>query len=100
LPHRLAGRARVHPQLTFIAADESEPEPDIAIVPEGSHAKEHPDRAYLLIEVAESSLDYDRETKGPLYATSRVDEYWIVDVAGRAVELYARSVAGDARFTL
>jgi Uma2 family endonuclease len=72
----------------FAANDESEPEPDLAIVPPGRYADAHPDRAFLLVEVAESSLEYDRETKGPLYAESGVPEYWIVDVAARRVEVY------------
>jgi Uma2 family endonuclease len=73
---------------------ESEPEPDIAVVPEGRYADQHPSIALLTVEVAESSLEYDRETKAPVYAASSVDEYWIVDIVGRAVELYASPVAG------
>jgi len=94
---RLLGRATVRTQQPFIASDDSEPEPDVAIVPEGRYTERHPDTALLVIEVAESSLDYDRQTKGPLYAASRVDEYWIVDVVGRAVEVY--SSPKDGRYT-
>jgi Uma2 family endonuclease len=47
-----------------------------------------------LSSVAETSLAYDRETKGPLYAASGVAEYWLVDVAGRAVEVYGNPEAG------
>lgn len=84
----LSGRARVRVQQPFVAIDESEPEPDVAVVPLGPYAKAHPDRAHLLVEVAESSLDYDRETKGALYASSGVPEYWIVDVVARAVDVH------------
>ncbi len=84
-----AGRAHVRIQLPFVASDDSEPEPDVAVVPVASYKAQHPDRALLLIEVAESSLDYDRETKGPLYAASGVPEYWVVDVNGRAIEVYS-----------
>jgi Uma2 family endonuclease len=90
----LQGRARVRIQQPYIARDESEPEPDVAVVPPASYAERHPDRAFLIIEVAESSLDYDRETKAPLYAASGVGEYWIVDVAGRAIEAYREAVLG------
>lgn len=86
---RLLGRASVRVQQPFVAWDESEPEPDVAVVPVASYVDRHPDHAFLLIEVAETSLDYDRDTKGPLYAASGVPEYWIVDVVGRAVEVYA-----------
>ncbi len=85
---RLVGRATISTQQPFLAADDSEPQPDIAVVPVGRYADRHPDRAFFIIEVADSSLEYDRQTKGALYAASGVDEYWIVDVAGRAVEVY------------
>jgi Uma2 family endonuclease len=81
-------RAVVRVQQPFAAGDDSEPEPDLALVPPGRYADRHPERAFLVIEVAESSLDYDRETKAPLYASSRVDEYWIVDVDARRVEVH------------
>ena len=91
---RLQGRASLRIQQPLVAQDESEPEPDVALVPLGRYADRHPDRALLVIEVAESSLAYDRETKGPLYATSGVAEYWIVDVIGRAIEVYASPEGG------
>jgi hypothetical protein len=48
----------------------------------------------LIVEVADGSLDYDRQTKTPLYAASGVPEYWIVDVNGRAVEVDDELSAG------
>jgi len=90
----LAGRARVRIQQPHLACDESEPEPDVAVVPKGQYGKRHPDRAFLVIEVAETSLAHDRETKSPLYAASAVDEYWIVDVAQRAIEVRREPVDG------
>lgn len=81
-------RARVRIQSPFLAADDSEPEPDVALVPYRRYADEHPRDAFLIVEVADSSLLYDRNTKAPLYAESGVDEYWIVDVAARAVEVH------------
>jgi Uma2 family endonuclease len=83
----VARRARVRIQQPFLAWDESEPEPDVAVVPSGSYAARHPDGALLIIEVADTPLDYDRETKGPLYAASSVPEYWIVDLAQRRIEV-------------
>jgi len=87
-------RAVVRVQLPIAASDDSEPEPDLALVPPRRYADRHPDRAFLIIEVADSSLDYDRQTKAPLYAASGVPEYWIVDVNGRAVEVYDELAAG------
>ena len=91
---RLVGRATVRIQAPFLAHDESEPEPDLAIVPRRRYTDRHPHEAFLVIEVADSSLTYDRHTKAPLYAASGVPEYWIVDVVGRAIEVY-RQGSGD-----
>jgi Uma2 family endonuclease len=90
----LVGRALIRVQSPFIAADESEPEPDLAIVPLGDYRKAHPDRAHLLIEVAVSSAKKDRLVKAPLYARSGVDEYWLVDVANGRIEVYRDPSAG------
>ena len=87
---RLLGRATVRIQQPFLAFDDSEPEPDVAIVPPGRYADRHPDRAMCVIEVAESSLAYDLETKAPLYAASGVEQYWVVDVAGGVAHAHAR----------
>ena len=84
----LAGRAIVRVQGPLIACDESEPEPDFAIVPPGDYRTAHPDTAYLVIEVANSSLRKDRLVKAPLYARSGFPEYWLVDVGASCIEVY------------
>ena len=76
-----------------IALDaESEPEPDVAVVL--GHARdylaEHPARPALLVEVAESSLAFDRDHKGGLYARAGVADYWIVNLADAVLEVYRR----------
>jgi len=90
----LGERAVVRVQLPFAASDDSEPGPDLALVPPRRYADRHADQAFLMIEVADSSLDHDRETKGPLYASSGVPEYWIVDVKARCVSVYDVLTAG------
>jgi Uma2 family endonuclease len=91
----LAGRADVRIQLPLACPDESEPEPDVAIVPAGSVFQgDHPSWAHLVIEVAASSQDKDRGPKGELYARAGVPEYWIVDVRKRRVECYRLPVDG------
>lgn len=90
----LSGRASVRVQLPLIAVDESEPEPDIAVVPCGDYDEAHPAQALLVIEVADSSLRKDRYVKGPLYAASGFREYWLVNVAARQVEVH-RGPSGD-----
>src|SRR2546426_522721 len=70
--------------------DESAPEPDIAVV-RGSRADyrhAHPARPALIIEVAESSLGFDRGAKGSLYARAGIVDYWIVNLVDRVLEVY------------
>jgi Uma2 family endonuclease len=84
----LLGRATVRVQGPFAALDLSEPEPDLAIVPREYYDTAHPDKAYLIIEVAESSLSIDRGVKLRLYARCGVPEYWIVNVPEKKIEVY------------
>ena len=72
----------------------SEPEPDIAIVALDAPTNEagRPTSASLIIEVAESSLGYDRERKGPLYAAAGIQEYWLVNLPERCLEVYRQCI--------
>ena len=88
LRQQLGDRARVRCQGAFAATDDSEPQPDLYVFPPGDYWRANPERALLVIEVARSSLDYDRDTKAPLYAQSHVDEYWLVNHAEGVVEVY------------
>jgi len=80
--------------------EESEPEPDVAVVrgTTEDYRNEHPSRPVLTVEVAESSLGHDRERKGSLYARAGLADYWVVNLAGRVVEVYREPVA-DASAT-
>jgi len=74
-----------------IALDaESEPEPDVAVVPGRArdYLAEHPARPALLVEVAESSLAFDRGHKGSLYARAGIADYWIVNLVDAVLEVY------------
>lgn len=90
----LRGRAVVRSQAAIVAADESKPEPDIQVLPPGDYRYAHPDRALLLVEVAHTSLEYDRTVKAELYAEGGVPEYWIVDLVNRVVEIRDRIANG------
>jgi len=81
-------RAWVQVNSAFAADDYSEVLPDLAVVPPGSYATAYPTSAWLLVEVAMSSLRKDRRIKGPLYAECGVPEYWIVNVEKRVVEVH------------
>jgi Uma2 family endonuclease len=85
---RLLERAEVRIQLPFDAAETSQPQPDVALVPLDTYRTAHPAKAYLLIEVAESSLGYDQGKKQRIYARARVPEYWIVNIPDECIEVY------------
>jgi Uma2 family endonuclease len=74
----------------------SVPEPDLALVRRRSYRAGGPRSEDILsiVEVADSSLRYDRTTKLRLYARTGVPEYWIVSVEGEWIEVY-RSPEGD-----
>jgi len=91
------GRATVRIQLPLALSAESEPEPDVAVVPWGEYRDAHPSRALLVIEVADTSLDDDRGFKAEEYAAAGVPEYWVVDVRGKTIEVHADVV--DGRYT-
>ena len=69
--------------------DASEPEPDVAVVRGGprDYVDAHPADPVLILEVALSSLVFDREHKSSLYARAGRPEYWIVNLADRVLEI-------------
>lgn len=77
--------------------EESEPEPDVAVVPgtPEDYGSEHPSRAVLIVEVSESSLAFDRGHKGSVYARAGIADYWILNLVDRVLEVY-REPAPDA----
>jgi Uma2 family endonuclease len=70
--------------------DDSEPEPDLVVVAgrPGDYDDEHPAHPALAVEVAESSLEFDRQHKGSLYARAGIQDYWIVNLVDRVLEVY------------
>ena len=78
--------------------DESEPEPDVAVVEGGvdDYSRAHPSRAVLMVEVAHSSLASDRHRKNSLYARAGLLDYWILNLRDRVLEIYREPVADAA----
>jgi Uma2 family endonuclease len=72
--------------------ERSEPQPDVAVLAPRADAYRtaHPQPAdiLLVIEVAETSLEHDRDVKVPLYAAARVPEVWLVNLPGDVVAVY------------
>lgn len=82
----------------------SEPEPDITLLKfradffAASHPE--PEDVLLVIEVSESSLEFDRKIKLPLYAQVNIPEVWIVNLAGKTVEVHRQPSAEGYEQTL
>ena len=92
LKRLLAEVALVRVQDPIQLSQYSEPEPDIAVVRIDSrkYIDHHPapNEVFLLIEVADTTLEADRKQKAPLYAKARIAEYWILDVNQHQVYVF------------
>lgn len=68
----------------------SQPQPDIAVVRGRvrDYTSAHPTTALLVVEVAESSLSFDRGEKARLYASADIPEYWVVNLQDNRLEVY------------
>lgn len=83
-------------QLPLTLGQHTDPMPDLAVVPgRPRDYAAHPTTADLVIEVADSSLDFDMNDKRLLYAKAEIREYWVVDVNGRRLLVYRDPKAGD-----
>lgn len=80
----------VRAQLPLALDAYSEPEPDVAVVPgrPRDYADAHPTSAVLVVEIADTTLAFDRETKASVYAKAGIPEYWIVNLTDRQLEIH------------
>jgi Uma2 family endonuclease len=80
----------VEAQFPIALDDDSEPEPDVFVVPGGprDYLDAHPSRPVLIVEVAESSLRKDRAHKASLYARAGIADFWIVNLVDRVLEVH------------
>ncbi len=79
-------------QFPLAVGPRDEPQPDVYVVPGrprelARKRKDHPTSARLVVEVADSSLPFDRTVKSRIYARARVPDYWIVDLTSRRLEV-------------
>jgi len=86
----------VRAQLPFSLNNHSQPEPDIAVVPGAprDYRDAHPTRALLIVEVADTTLAYDRGRKLAAYARAGIPEFWILDLNGETLEICSRPEQG------
>ncbi len=82
---------------------DSEPQPDLAVLMRRDDfyrdAHPTPEDILLIIEVADTSIEYDREGKLPLYARAGVPEVWIMNLGEERLETYADPVGGVYKTT-
>ncbi|MEA5617076.1 Uma2 family endonuclease [Cronbergia sp. UHCC 0137] len=92
LENRVGNRAWISIQDSITLNDRSEPEPDIAVVKIDplDYADHHPtpSEVYLIIEVANSSLKLDTETKAKAYSQAGIKDYWVLDVVKRELHIF------------
>lgn len=94
---KLGDRVMVSTQNSICLDDNSQPQPDLAILKPRDDFYEAglptPEDILLIIEVADSSIDYDRHEKAPLYASAGIPEMWLFDVNKKAIEGYSQPSA-------
>lgn len=95
---RIGEQATISIQDPVQASSFSEPQPDVALLKYRAdfYAARHPrpKDILLVIEVADSTIDYDREVKMPLYARSKIPQAVIVNLSSDVVEVYSKPVRG------
>lgn len=86
--NKISGKYWVRPEGPILASH-SVPEPDFAIVDfrEDFYAKEHPSFAHLVIEIALSTVVFDRD-KADIYASAKIPEYWIFNLQNKSLEVF------------
>lgn len=90
----VVGKAIVWVQNPVQISDYSEPLPDVALLKRRddfyAQANPQPSDVLLIIEVADSSVEYDRDIKIPLYAQSGISEVWLVNLPEGTIETYTQ----------
>lgn len=90
----------VRVQMPLALDDDSEPEPDLAVVT-GSprdYRDAHPRTAVIIVEVADATLEYDRGRKARLYARTGIQDYWILNLIEQCLEVYRDPVPDGSGF--
>lgn len=90
-------RYMISPQNPVELEEHSAPQPDLVLVPWARRSKRHPSPAevHLIIEVADSSLSYDRTDKMRAYAAVGIREFWILNLQADTLEVYREPRAAD-----
>lgn len=91
-------RAIVRVQGSFRLSAYSEPEPDLVLLrPQADFYASRlpgPEDVFLIVEIADSSIDYDRSVKARIYAEYGIREYWLADLTHNALTCYSEPRGG------
>jgi Uma2 family endonuclease len=91
----------IRQQAPVLVDESSEPEPDIAVVPGAPRDyrdyQDHPQKPLLAVEVSETTYRFDSKIKSRLYASTGIEDYWIVNLNANRLEVYRQPVADDAQ---
>jgi Uma2 family endonuclease len=93
------GRYLVGAQNPVRMDDEDEPQPDLVLYDRaaiGRHPR--PGDVFLIVEVADSSLDYDQRSKIPVYAAAGIKEVWVIDLVGHRILVYREPQTAARRY--
>ena len=95
----LSEQANIRGQEPITLPSNSEPEPDVVIAKkkDDNYLSAHPtvEDIILVIEISDSTLKYDRETKVSLYAEAGINNYWIINLVDRNLEVYTNPFSSD-----
>lgn len=104
LNQKVQRAAQMSTQCPILLNDHAEPEPDVALLKprDDFYAKGHPtpEDVLLVIEVSDTSLEYDRDVKLPLYARAGIPEAWLVNLRAQTIEVHSRPSGGEYRETV
>jgi Uma2 family endonuclease len=87
-------------QLPLTLPDDSEPEPDVSVVPGSPRdylGKGHPKSALLVVEVSDTTLRFDRRRKAPVYASAGIQDYWIINLIDMQIEVHRKPFADPSQ---
>ena len=101
---RLGDGAIISVQNPILLNNLSQPQPDIALLQprRDFYASGHPQPPdiFLIVEVADSSINYDKEVKIPQYAAAGIAEVWLIDLNGNLLQVYRQPSAGEYQILL
>lgn len=93
---KLFRKALIRVQSPILLSDNSEPQPDLSILQrrEDFYNAGHPtpNNIFALVEVSDSTIEFDRDVKVPIYAQEQIPEIWLVNLNNTQIERYCQPI--------